>query len=158
MRDRKTNSSIQKQRGASLVELAAIVTFLLLLTLGVIDFGRGYYLGIEVANAANAGAQYGLQNPGDGSLITDMAQAAKNDAADVTSWAGGYPQAVTGCMCSDGSQQSVNCGTTPNCTAGTQEVSYVTVQTRATYTPMFPWPGVPASITLNGSATYWTGQ
>jgi len=158
MRNRKTDSSIRRQRGASLVELAAIVTFLLLLTLGVIDFGRGYYLGIEVANAADAGAQYGLQNPGDASLTGDMKQAAKNDAADVTTWAANYPLAVTGCMCSDGSSPSPGCGSNPSCPGGTQVVNYVTVQTRATYTPMFPWPGVPSSITLNGSATYWVGQ
>ncbi len=51
----------RSQSGASLIELGIITPLLLLLALGAIDFGRAYYLSIEVTNAARAGVQYGLK-------------------------------------------------------------------------------------------------
>jgi Flp pilus assembly protein TadG len=157
MRKQVIALDVGRQRGTSLVELAVLVTFLLLVTLGVIDFGRGFYVAIEVSNAANAGAAFGLQNPNDHNL-DDIVRAAKNDAADTTISA----TAVTGCMCSDGSSQTPGLATcnaqSVSCAPGHQVVAYVAVSTAATYTPMFPWPGVPGSIPLTGSATYWIGQ
>jgi hypothetical protein len=37
-------------------------------------------------------------------------------------------------------------------------VNYVKVTTSATYKPMFPWPGIPASIAMQGSAKLRAGQ
>ena len=140
------------EAGASLVEMALMLPFLGLLLLGVIDFGRAYYMSIEVQNAAEAGALYGSQNLGD---TAGMIATAKADAPDIPSstWTSGYPQANSGYECSNGSSQQ----STPPTTCGTYNVvQYAQVITNVTYTTWFPlWiiPGLPASIPLQGSAT-----
>jgi Flp pilus assembly protein TadG len=155
-------------RGVSTLEVTLMLPFLLLLLIGVVDFGQLFHLAIEVSNAARAGAQYGYQNPATQADTAGMVSAAEDDASDVSTW--GANIASYGCMCSDGTGQSqigssnssstTLCATPPSsCTSkGTQLINYVQVQTQATYTPFFPWPGVPSSITLNGQAMYWAAQ
>ena len=131
--------------GTSLVEVALVMPFLLLLLLGAIDFGRAYYLAMEVAGAAHAGAEYGSQNPTD---TTGIKAAAKADAPDLP---GLVSTPTYGCECSDGTSFSLNCGTKPTCTNNV--VYRVQVRVSATYTSWFPWPGIPANISLSSSAT-----
>ncbi len=138
------------ERGGSLVELALVLPFLSLLLIGVIDFGRAYYFSIEVAGAAHTGALYGTQNPTD---TTGMQNAALGDASDVP---GVTATATYGCECSDGSHAVALCATPPSC--GVNLVNYVQVTTSATYTPLFRWPGIPASFPLQGQARLRAGQ
>jgi hypothetical protein len=144
---------IRSQRGASLVELAIVIPFLVLLALGAIDFGRAFYLSIEVANAARAGVQYGAAN-GNLTNFAGMETAANADAFDVPG--GVAPNAVWGCECSDGSTSSQNCSPVPTCPGGASGpiylVDYVQVYTSATYTPLIPWPGIPLSIPMSSQA------
>jgi len=51
-----------KQCGQAMLELALVLPVLLLLTIGLIEFGRVAYYSIEVSDAARAGAQYGAQS------------------------------------------------------------------------------------------------
>lgn len=151
-RDRSC-SSRNSQRGASIVEVALMTPFLLLLLIGVIDFGRAFYDSIELENAARAGAQYGAINPTD---TAGMVTAAKNDAnIDIPSIAA---TATYGCMCSDGTSSSASCASTPSCSSSTRQVNYVTVNTTYTYTTFLPWPGVPSSFALTGNATLSPGE
>jgi Flp pilus assembly protein TadG len=141
------------ERGSSLVEMAILLPFLLLILIGVIDFGRAYYDSIEVANAARAGAQYGVINPTD---TTGMVAAAKSDTSvDIPTITA---TAAYGCMCSDGTGASPTCSTTPSCSSSTRQVNYVQVNTSYTYTTFFPWPGVPASFPLTGKAIFSAGE
>jgi Flp pilus assembly protein TadG len=139
-----------REQGASLVEFGLMLPFLTLLLLGVIDFGRAYYMQVEVSNAAYTGALYGTQNPTD---ATGMQNAATGDAADIT---GMSATATYGCECSDGSNVVASCTSQPSC--GVNVVNYVRVTTSATYKTMFPWPGIPSSISLGGSARLRAGQ
>src|ERR1700740_3820507 len=50
------------QSGQTLLEVAWMLPFLLLLAVGVIKIGRFAYISILVGNAAHAGAIYGAQN------------------------------------------------------------------------------------------------
>jgi Flp pilus assembly protein TadG len=139
-----------RERGASLVEFGLMLPFLGLLLLGVIDFGRAYYMEVEVSNAAYTGALYGTQSHTD---ITGMQNAASGDAADISSMTA---TATYGCECSDGSNAVASCSSPPTCAVNV--VNYVQVTTSATYKPMFPWPGIPSSISLHGSAKLRAGQ
>ena len=151
---------LSRQRGASLVEFGLLLPFLTLLLLGVIDFGRAYYLSIEVNSAASTGALYGTQNSTD---TTGMQNAALGDAHDVS---GMTATASYGCECSGTVNASVcpaslsNSCSNPSCTSSSSPnmVNLVQVCTKVTYTPLFSWPGIPSPITLNGSATLRTGQ
>lgn len=138
------------QHGSSLIEVAIALPVLLLFLTGVVDFGRAYYLSNEVVGAAHAGAVYGSQFPASSTSIVD---AAKLDAPDVP---GLTATASYGCECWDGFSSSASCSTTPACS--TNIVYYVTVTATATYTPLFPWPGIPSSITLSRSTTMRSGS
>lgn len=142
---------LQSDEASSLMEVAIMMPVLLMLLMGAVDMGRAYYLANEVAGAADAGAVYGSQNPTD---TTGMMDAVKADAPDVSGIGG---QASYGCECSDGSGQSASCSSPPSCST-TNLVYYVTVQATATYTPLFPWPGLPKTISMSNTAVMRSGD
>jgi Flp pilus assembly protein TadG len=51
--------------GQGLVELALVLPVLLLITMGVVDFGRVFQTYVAVVNAARDGARYCALHPGD---------------------------------------------------------------------------------------------
>jgi len=149
----RSRRSRNLQRGSSLVEVGLVLPFLLLLVVGVIDFGRAYYDSIELENAARAGAEYGATAPTD---TAGMIAAAEKDAStDIASVAA---TASYGCMCSDGSSSSASCTTTPSCSSSTRQVNYVQVNTSYTYSTFLKWPGIPNSFALTGNATLSPGE
>ena len=135
------------ENGSSLVELAVVLPVLFLLLLGVADFGRAYYLGMEVSQAANSAALYASQDPSD---AVGIANAAVADAQDVPGFTTSSVTVTSGCECSDGTLPILGCSTAPTCS--TNLVNYVQVDTVATYRATFPYPGIPASIVLRGKA------
>jgi Flp pilus assembly protein TadG len=132
-------------QASSLLEIAMAMPLLLVTLLGAVDLGRGYFLAMEIAGAANAGAEYGSQNPTD---ITGMKTAATVDATDVPNL---VASPTYGCECSDGTSFSASCASTPSC--ATNVVYRVSVNVSAAYTPQFPWPGLPSSIPLSSTAS-----
>lgn len=132
--------------GQSLIETALTLSLLILLLAAAVDFGRGYYLLVELKSAAHAGAVYGSQYPTD---TTGMQTAAASNAPDLAN--NSFTKTATwGCEC-DSSQATTagtNSCTTPSCSGGNL-VYYVTVTTGATYSPILPWPGIPKTMTLS---------
>jgi len=53
----------RREKGQSLVELAIILPFLLMILLGIIDFGRVFYAYVTITNASREGARYGSLHP-----------------------------------------------------------------------------------------------
>jgi Flp pilus assembly protein TadG len=51
------------QRGQGLLEFALVILTLVLVMIGIIDFGRMYFTYATVANAAREGARYGIIYP-----------------------------------------------------------------------------------------------
>jgi Flp pilus assembly protein TadG len=141
---------LQREEGSSLIELALILPMLLLLLVGAVDFGRGYFMSIEVASASEAGALYGAQNSSD---ITGMQAAATLDGADVPGLTAGATQ---GCECADGSGSTPQCSSTPICTGNV--VGYVEVTTQSTYKTLLGYPGLPSRIPLSGRTRLRVGQ
>jgi TadE-like protein len=141
----------RQQEGSSIVETAFLMPVLLLICAGAVDFGRAYFLAIEVSSAAQAGAVYGSQAIGD---TAGMISAAKLDAPDVS---GLVVTPSYGCECYDGSSISANCAAAPAACSGNNYVNFAHVMTSASYTPIFPYPGIPSSILLTGNAYLRTG-
>lgn len=138
-----------REDGSSIAELALVMPMLMLILLGGIDFSRAYFLSIEVAGAAQAGAAYGVMHRTD---TTGMSNAATMDAPNVSNLSVTTP--TWGCECSDGTNSSVSCATVPSCT--NNQVYWVKVTASATYSPVFPWPHIPSSISLSQTAVMRT--
>jgi len=136
---------VSSEAGTSLVEVSIFLPMLLLVLMGVADFGRAYYLAIEVEGAAHAGAVYGAQHVTD---TTGMQNAAKLNSPDVT---GLVATSSWGCECSDGTSSSASCSLTPTCTVNV--VYFAKVNTTVTYHPIMPWKGINSSIIISGSST-----
>jgi hypothetical protein len=119
-----TSKSRDSESGSSLVEMALLLPVLFLLLVGVVDFGRAYYLVLDAPDVPNF------------------------TAASVTT--------SKGCECSDGSSPVADCTVSPSC--ATNVVNYVQVNTSATYSAIFPYPGIPSPLILRGSARMRAGQ
>lgn len=133
-------------RGHAFVELALLMPVFTLLIVGSAEFARLAFAGIEVADAARAGAEYGAQNHGTAQNTSGMQSAATNDSPNVTNITA---TASTFCTCSDGT--SITCANAAaNCSA--RIIEYVQVNTSAVVNPTFHIPGLPSTYTLKGEA------
>jgi Flp pilus assembly protein TadG len=147
-------------RGSALVELAVALPMLVALLVGVADFARAFYVGIELTNAARAGVQWGGQNLGNGTsstAVTDMQNAATNavNVSGLTFPAGGTTSV---CSCADTSANltTIACSADPvtACTGGSFRVITVTVTVSKSFTTISPYiPGIPRPMTLTRKAT-----
>jgi len=156
---RKLTMDFDSESGQTLVEVALILLLLVSLTIGAVDLGRLAYMTIGVTNAAHAGAQYGCQNVAMAANLTAIETAATNDASDLVGATHGNltATATNFCQCADGSSPNSSCSNPPPCSA-THLVQYVSVSTTASYSPWFPYPGIPSSLKLNGQAVMQVGQ
>lgn len=147
--------------GQALVELAMVLafgSFLVILCLGVVEFGKLVYWSIEVSSAAKAGAQYAAQTSATAIDPTGFQNAATASAPDLVS-SGLTATRTLWCVCrttgsysspSSSSSLIVDCsGVT---CSGTVNLG-VTVNTSVTVTPPYKLSMFPSSYTLTGSAT-----
>jgi len=135
------------ESGSALVELAVALPVLVLLAIGVADFGRVFYTGIVVANAARAAAEYGARKVESWDSAAANAVGAQ-EAADVA------PVTLTTerfCRCPDGSTPACD-GTCP--APYTWVEVYVKTRVQKTLTLLMPYPGLPQTINYNDSATF----
>jgi Flp pilus assembly protein TadG len=147
MKKRNPFHLLRDENGASLVELAFVLPLFPLLLFGAIDFGRAFYVSVEIVGAAQAAAAYGSQNPTD---TTGMQNAAQEDAPNVPNLSVGT--STYGCECADGTSYSPSCSVKPACSSN-NEIQRVNVTVTGTYSPLIPWPGVPSSMSLSSSAS-----
>ena len=141
---------LREQAGSSLIETSLLLPLICLLLVGAVDFGRAYYVALEVDSAVHAGALYGTQEPVD---TAGMVAAAKLDAGDLTNL---QPVATYGCECSDGSSVVASCGTAPSCAFNV--VNYVNVTATSSYKMMLRYPGFPATLSLSAKARMRTNH
>jgi Flp pilus assembly protein TadG len=154
---------LRNDRGQAQVELAVVFAFLgLPILLGTAQMAILVYDSIEVTNAADAGATYGMTTTVHMAASTVIATAARSEAPDfpgttltVTStyyWAcsntiaGPYPiTEYTGASGLTNAQKV--------CPSGVNHpVPFIQVQTSATVTPFVHWPGLARTFTVNGTA------
>lgn len=135
----------RSQSGGAALELAFVAPLLLLLLIGVADFGRAFYTSVTVSNAARAGAEYGAQGPqtsGDTVGMKNFAQGDGQEAGTMTIGArrycecGGAAHACT--ACADGSAPDV----------------FVEVTATKSFSMLLRYPGLPSSLTISRQATF----
>ena len=121
-----------------MVELAVGLPFILLLTVGVIDYGRLYHTGILVASAAEAGVHYGVAYDGN---VDSMTVAAQRD--------GGGPfdtiDAGKFCRCPD--TGVVDCTAQTCGTYGAPQI-FDSVRVREDVPMLIRYLGLPGTVTV----------
>ena len=134
------------RRGNAAIELALLAPPLMLLAVGTVDYGLAMYNQIQVQNAAQAGAEYVLKHGYSVSGITSAVTSATPLTVSAT------PAATLTCGCPSGTTVApATCGT--NCPSGLAAGNYVTVNAKATYTTLVPYPGISNGYTLTASST-----
>ena len=134
-----------------MIEFVVAMPLLLLMCIGVMDFGRVYFSSIAVANAARAGAEWGIAQPVNAFLPAKQQSFAQLDGAEVGTITF-TPAPSTVCRCGG---TVVGCATTPNCPGGYGVPRvYVTVTAKKVVALLLPYPGLPSSITIVRSATF----
>ncbi len=136
----------QRQASAAL-EMALIAPALVLLLIGLADYGTAIYKRMQVQHAAQAGADFAMRNGFDGAAITAA-------VTNATTFAGltASPTPVEGCGCA--SVQAVTaalCGST--CAGGEVAGTYITVSAQGTHATILPYPGIPSSFTFAATST-----
>jgi len=130
-----------------MLELVAVLPLLIIIGIGVMDYGRIMATAVAVANAARAGAEWGIQQPShytDHAKIRSFAQLDGNEA---------------GAMVLD-SRTYFMCGATvvSNTTIcgggyGAPRV-YVEVRASKAVPLVMRFPGIPPSVTVSRTATF----
>jgi Flp pilus assembly protein TadG len=142
-------SRLRQESGAALIELAIGVPLMALTLIGTAELGRVAYYSIEVSSAAYSGATFGSQNHGTAMDSANILAAATKDAANVPALSA---TTSISCICSNGT--AITCATAAsNCVSPAHIAEYVQVQTSATVSPMFQYPGISAAWPLQGSST-----
>lgn len=122
--------------GLGAIEFGFIAPVLLTLVLGILDFGMAFWQQMEIANAADAGAQWGMDNTYNSDSIKSVVQAATSlsiPTANIT------PSNPCGCATSSG-VATYSCSAT--CPDGTTPQPYIVVNTHICYSTLFTWPGL----------------
>ena len=140
----------KNEEGQAVIELAVVMPLLVLLFLGALEFGRLCYVGIEVTNAAQAGAAFGAQNHALASDVSGIRTVAVQDGGNLSNLDSNWTS--TG---SDVTVQNLCASTysvTPGTCTGTPQIEYVQVNTQVTVQSLFGVYGFPSTYTLHGQA------
>ena len=140
----------RSERGGALVELVVVLPVLILIAIGVMDYGRVYYTSVTVANAARAAAEWGAYGrTGSSTAYTDIQNFGNIEGAD----AGGVTVTASPilCRCSPTGAE-VSCST--SCGGYGAPQAYVTATATKSVTLMLKYPGLPPSVTISRSATF----
>ncbi len=149
---------LRNENGNALVELGVVFGILSVpFLLGTGEMGIVVYDSIEISNAANAGASYGMQSLTNAANTASITSAAQAEATNFGTALAVTPTtyyacatAVAGTQYTGASAQST---ATAACTGtGNRAIEFVQVKTSATVTPSIHCPGLPTSFTLNGFA------
>jgi len=134
MADRRWRQLWAASDGLGAIELGFLAPILLTLLLGIVDFGMAYWQQMQVGNAANAGAQWGMSNPYDEDSIRTV-------AASATGLFGISVTPSNPCGCASNTGVTVySCNST--CPDNSMPKYYIVVDTRICYSTYFTWPGL----------------
>ena len=128
---RRIRRLLARDLGQSAMEFALLAPILLILMLGVVDFGRVYFAYVSVTNGARNGAHFASQGTGAAVDIDGIRAAAIGETSDLLNTSETNPDV------------SVVTGT------DSQGRLYADVTMSYTFSSIFPWPGLPSSIDVD---------
>jgi len=140
---------LRSTRASVAVEAAFITPFLVLMIVGIVNFGGAIMARTELFNAVHAGLQFALAYPGD---IDGMKGAAL--AASSSEHGAGSMTVSTSLSCHCiGSSTAVAGSCDTACTATGVDYQTATITASQTYTYLLTFPGFPTSVNLSESAS-----
>lgn len=150
---RKLRTLWADSRGAALVEFAFAAPILATLLIGVVDLSMFISANLAVQRAARAGGEFAVMNGYNATGVAGAVTSANATRSSYMSAIAASPAPANWCACPDATTGlSVKaCGT--SCPSGLVAGSYVTASASATFTPLFPWPGMQGSSQLSSSST-----
>ena len=147
-------SYVRSERGVAAVEFALVAPMLLLLLMGIYDFGMFLNQQMMLESTARAAAEYINQGGDEDNLQADivnmMSLDANSGSADSLQLETEYICECTGgevLVCDD---EDVSC-TADEDDTDTYIRRYVVVNVNMTFDTLFPYPGLPESVPLSGS-------
>lgn len=133
-------------RGGAGVEFALIGPAIVILLIGVTDFGLGFYRRMQAQTAAQRGAIYATVN---GYVPSGISSTITSTRGSISA----TPAPSSYCACPTASGLSVvACGST--CTIGAATVNagkYVSASAQTTYSTIFRYPGLTSPITFSAT-------
>ncbi|MDO8692724.1 MAG: TadE/TadG family type IV pilus assembly protein [Sheuella sp.] len=146
------------QKGIVSVEFALILPVLMILLLGLIDFGRLTRDKLIVINAANAGARFGSLNPINFDDDNGIINAALSSGLDLPILQSDITVAPRSCYCitNNGLNMTLMASCFASCTGvgvDPTPAKYVTVSTGYFFNPLFTWPLILQPTTITASST-----
>jgi Flp pilus assembly protein TadG len=137
-------------RATAVIEFSFIAPVVVLMMVCAVDLGLGTYRNMQVQMAAQAGAQYAMVhgfNPG--AVASAVTGATTYTDVTVT------PAPSQFCGCTSAAGVAVN-ACNASCPEGGAPGTYVIVSAQATYTPLLPYPLLPAAFNLTAQSTVRT--
>jgi Flp pilus assembly protein TadG len=134
-------------RGAAGIEFAILASILIVMAIGVVDVGMGFYRKMQVQNAAQAGAYYAMRH---GFAPTSIANAVTAATAFSGISASPAPRQYCGCPSNTGIA-TIDCSST--CPDGSTAAKYVEVSAQGTYNTILIYPSFPQSFPLASMST-----
>lgn len=133
-----------------MVELAVVLPVLILIAVGVMDYGRVFFTSIAVSNAARAGAEWGAFSEGvNSSNFTGMQNFAKLEGAQA-----GTITVTANRTCRCG-VTVVTCSTGSDCGGGYGPAAeYIDVKAEKWVKMLIKYPGLADSVKISRTATF----
>ena len=143
-------SRLKNRRGGAILELAIALPLLIVICIGVMDFGRVYFTSVAVSNAARAGAEWGITYPQSTPFQTaNQISFAQLDGAE----AGGITvTASTECKCG---ATTVTCNSTTDCGGGFGAPAiWITATASKSVAMLISYPGIPSTVPITRTAIF----
>jgi Flp pilus assembly protein TadG len=149
------------EEGAALLEFTIFAPIIIVLILGVVDFGLYIYRNVQVQNAAQAGAEYAIAH---GFSAASISSAVTNAACypsgscvftSTITVPSGSPSRFCGCPSNTGVTQIAAGACTAGmlCSGGSSPGTYVNVQAQAAYSTTLPSVLSPSPLLLTFANT-----
>jgi Flp pilus assembly protein TadG len=137
-------SFARNTRGGAGIEFAVIGPAIVILLIGVTDFGLGFYRRMQAQTAAQRGAMYATVNNYDSVGISSTITSTRGSVVATPA-----PSAFWACPTTTGLTASTQGAICPGSTV--QAGQYVSASAQTTYTTIFRYPGLTSPMTFSAT-------
>jgi len=146
---------LREDRGDALVEMALCISLMgMPLLVGTVELGSLFHTSIEVSNAANAGAMYGMISSTFAANSSAIIAAAQAEASDLGTSLTVVPTVYYACSGSiGGTRYTTQSAASAACTSSSNHsLEFIRVVTSTSVSPPIRCPGLPSTFTLVGTS------